>query len=177
MAALLWIIALVLVVLTVIDPRSLWYATTAWQFKNPEANEPSEASFTLGRLVSGVGALGFGIAAVVATFSSVAPLSQDRLDSAGRSAVVELSGDYSQYSSPGVSAITQAIGRDDVEVREDRTENEEAGFGESYGIREFYEVVGTEDDSIAGCVEISYVGGLFHEGDLDVQASYSSGTC
>ena len=177
MTGVLWIVAILLLLLTVVDPRKLWYSTTAWQFKNPEANEPSEASFALGRVVSGTAALGFGIAAVIATVGSVAPLSQERLDSAGHDAARELSGDYYQYGSPGLSAVEAAIGRDDVEVREGQTVTEDAPFGESYGIEEHFELAGVEDDAIAGCLELSYQGGLFHEGDIDVSASYTSGTC
>ncbi len=177
MTGLLWIMAILLLVLTVVDPRKLWYSTTAWQFKNPQANEPSEASFALGRVVSGVAALGFGIAALVATVGAVAPLSQERLDSAGYDAARELTGDYSQYGSPGTSAVQEAIGRDDVRVQEGETVNDDAPIGESYGIQEFYELEGAEDDSITGCLELSYEGGLFHEGDLDVSASYTSGAC
>ncbi len=177
MTGLLWIAAILLLVLTVVDPRKLWYATTAWQFKHPEANEPSEASFALGRVVSGIGALGFGLAAVAATAGAVAPLSQERLDSAGYDAARELSGDYYKYGSPGVSAVEEAIGRDDVRVREGRTVTEDAPFGESYGIQEFFELEGADDDSIVGCLEVSYDGGLFHEGDIDVSASYAAGAC
>lgn len=177
MAAVLWIVAILLLVLTIVDPRQLWYATTAWQFKNPEANEPSGASFALGRVVSGVAALGFGIAALVVTVDSVGPLTQDRLDSAGSSAAGELTGAYGTYGSPGVTAIQDALGRDDVEVREGRTVNEDAPFGESYGIQEYYELRAADDDAVRGCMEIAYDGGLFHEGDLDVDATYSSGAC
>lgn len=177
MTGLLWIVAILLLLLTLVDPRKLWYATTAWQFKHPQANEPSEASFALGRVVSGIGALGFGIAAVATTAGAVAPLSQDRLDSAGYAAARELTGDYGTYGSPGVPAITEVLDRDDVQVREGRTVTEDASFGESYGIQEFYELEGVEDDSIAGCLEVSYDGGLFHEGDIDVSVSYASGGC
>jgi hypothetical protein len=177
MAALLWIVAILLLILTVVDPRKLWYATTAWQFKHPEANEPSEANFALGRVVSAIGALGFGIAAIAATAGAVAPLSQERLDSAGYAAARELTGEYYKYGSPGVPAIEEALGRDDVQVREGQTVTEDAPFGESYGIEDFFELEGVEDDSIAGCLALSYDGGLFHEGDIDVSASYSSGAC
>lgn len=37
----------------VISPRSMWETLSAWQYKNPEANEPSEASFAMQR-VAGV---------------------------------------------------------------------------------------------------------------------------
>jgi len=177
MTVVLWIVAILLILLTVVDPRSLWYSTTAWQFKHPEANEPSEASFALGRVVSGVAAAGFTVAAIIATAGSVAPLSQDRLDSAGESAARDLTGAYGKYGSPGVAAIEEALGRDDVEVKEGRTVNEDAPFGESYGIQEFYELTGVDDASIAGCLEVSYDGGLFHEGDLDVTTTYASGSC
>lgn len=37
----------------VISPEGMWRSTQAWQYKNPEANEPSEAAFTTMR-VSGI---------------------------------------------------------------------------------------------------------------------------
>jgi hypothetical protein len=178
MTGLLWIVAILLLLLTLVDPRKLWYSTAAWQFKHPQANEPSEASFALGRVVSGVAALGFGIAAITATAGAVAPLSQDRLDSAGYDAARELTGEYYKYGTPGVAAVQEALGRDDVQVREGRTITEDdAPFGESYGIQELYELEGVDDDSIAGCLELSYDGGLFHEGDVDLSATYTSGAC
>lgn len=177
MTGLLWFLAIVLLVLTVVDPRKLWYSTTAWQFKHPEANEPSEASFALGRIVSGVGALGFGIAALFMTADGLAPLSQERLDSAGQDAARTLSGEFSKYGSPGVSAIETALDLDGVRVTEGETVTDDSEFGESYGIRELYSVEGVDDPSIAGCFEVSYNGGLFHEGDIDVRTSYSAGEC
>ncbi|RYB89841.1 hypothetical protein EUA06_14765 [Nocardioides glacieisoli] len=177
MTGVLWLVAILLILLTVVDPRKLWYSTTAWQFKHPEANEPSEASFALGRVVSGAAAAGFTVAAIAATVGAVAPLSQDRLDSAGDAAARELTGEYGKYSSPGITAIEEALGRDDVRMREARTVNEDAPFGESYGIQEYYELTGVDDDSIAGCLEVAYDGGLFHEGDTDVSVGYASGSC
>ncbi|NYE36493.1 hypothetical protein F4692_001626 [Nocardioides cavernae] len=177
MAVVLWIIALLMLLLTVVDPRQLWYATTAWQFKHPEANEPSEASFAMGRVLSGICAAGFGVAAIATTASGLGPLTQERLDTLGRAAASELSGEYYKYASPGVTAIEDAIGRDDVVVTEGRTVTEDAGFGESYGIQEYFALAGAEDDSVAGCLEVSYDGGLFHEGDIDVDVSYGSGSC
>lgn len=177
MAALLWIMTILFVVLAVVDPHKLWYATTAWQFKHPEANEPSEASFALGRVVSVVAAAGFGVAALTVTAGSVGPLSQERLDSLGRDAARELSGAFYKYGTPGVSRIEDALDRDDVEVREGPSSQEDAGFGETYGIEETYELVGTEDDSVRGCLTVSYDGGLFADDQVMVDTSYDSGAC
>ena len=38
-----------------ISPRSMWKTLQSWQFKNPEANEPSEAAFAFSRVASIVG--------------------------------------------------------------------------------------------------------------------------
>ena len=46
-----------------INPRLFW-RMSRWQFKNPEANEPSAAAFTLQRVL-GVVFFGIGIALVV----------------------------------------------------------------------------------------------------------------
>ena len=39
----------------IIDPRGAWKATSAWQYKNPEMNEPSDAAFMIGRISSVLG--------------------------------------------------------------------------------------------------------------------------
>jgi len=36
----------------IVDPRGAWKAMSAWQYKNPEMNEPSDAAFMLGRISS-----------------------------------------------------------------------------------------------------------------------------
>ena len=36
----------------VIDPRGMWEATSAWQFRDPEANEPSDDAFAFQRLAA-----------------------------------------------------------------------------------------------------------------------------
>jgi hypothetical protein len=177
MAALLWIMTILFVILTVLDPRKLWYATTAWQFKNPEANEPSEASFALGRVVSGIAAAGFGCAAIIVTAGSIGPLTQDRLDTAGSAAASELTGSYYKYGTPNESDIKKALGRDDVDVKEVRTVDEDAGFGEAYDIEEYYDVTSPDDDTIQGCMKLSYEGGLFADDDVVVSASWSTIAC
>ena len=35
-----------------IDPRGMWEATSAWQFRDPEANEPSDGAFAFQRLAA-----------------------------------------------------------------------------------------------------------------------------
>jgi len=34
---------------SVIDPRGVWEVTSSWQFRNPEANEPSDSAFAVQR--------------------------------------------------------------------------------------------------------------------------------
>jgi hypothetical protein len=53
MFALLLILCLVVLPLTlwtILDPRSLWRITASWQYRNPKANEPSEAGYLVQRL-------------------------------------------------------------------------------------------------------------------------------
>ncbi|MEV4009891.1 DUF6199 family natural product biosynthesis protein [Nonomuraea angiospora] len=40
-----------------VNPRTLWRVTTAWQYRNPEANEPSDFAYGMGRGASFVGAI------------------------------------------------------------------------------------------------------------------------
>ena len=34
----------------IIDPRGMWEKLSSWQFRDPEANEPSDAAFDMQRL-------------------------------------------------------------------------------------------------------------------------------
>lgn len=56
------IIGLVIMTLTllwsVIDPKGMWRTTASWQFRNPEANEPSESAYAFARICSLVGLVG-----------------------------------------------------------------------------------------------------------------------
>ena len=36
----------------IIDPRGMWEKLSSWQFRDPEANEPSDAAFDMQRLIS-----------------------------------------------------------------------------------------------------------------------------
>mgnify|MGYP001640235234 CR=1 FL=1 len=42
---------------SVIDPRGLWEVTSSWQFRNPEANEPSDSAFAVQRFFAFVALL------------------------------------------------------------------------------------------------------------------------
>ncbi|GAA4912352.1 DUF6199 family natural product biosynthesis protein [Stackebrandtia albiflava] len=47
-----------------ISPKGMWRTTAAWQYRNPEANEPSEAGYAVQRVSAAIGALimvGFGV--------------------------------------------------------------------------------------------------------------------
>lgn len=39
----------------VINPRSQWQTMKGWQYRNREANEPSDAAYTYNRVMSAVG--------------------------------------------------------------------------------------------------------------------------
>lgn len=56
------LILLVLVIIpmllwSVIDPRGVWEVTSSWQFRNPEANEPSDSAFAVQRFFAFVSLL------------------------------------------------------------------------------------------------------------------------
>lgn len=53
----MWWIVLIptpILIWIMISPRGFWNTTAAWQYKNPDAHEPSEASHTVGRVVAGL---------------------------------------------------------------------------------------------------------------------------
>src|SRR5688572_8600513 len=51
-----------------LSPQSLFWKTAAWQFRHPEANEPSEIAYGLGRVV-GAGMVLLGIVVIVISIS------------------------------------------------------------------------------------------------------------
>ena len=56
-----WIIFFAVAVLAVwgaISPRSQWNTLSAWQYRNPDANEPSDAAYALTRVVNVIGLIG-----------------------------------------------------------------------------------------------------------------------
>ena len=57
----------------ILRPRKIWWATQAWKFRDPEANEPSDASYAFSRL-GGVMMIVGG--AVVALLVATGPLGQ-----------------------------------------------------------------------------------------------------
>jgi hypothetical protein len=64
-------IAAVLALWAVVAPRSQWRAMQSWAFRNPEANEPSDAAYALTRLggVVVLVLLGVGVVGLVSTIS------------------------------------------------------------------------------------------------------------
>lgn len=54
----------IFVLASLINPRSLWHAFSAWQYRNPEANEPSDAKYAMSRVscaVCGLFLIGLGL--------------------------------------------------------------------------------------------------------------------
>ncbi|QFY05329.1 hypothetical protein GBF35_00295 [Nonomuraea phyllanthi] len=51
-------------VMSLINPRTLWRVTSAWQYRDPEANEPSDLAYGVGRGVSLVMAIVFLLVAL-----------------------------------------------------------------------------------------------------------------
>ena len=50
----------------VLSPRSVWASLSAWRYRDPEANEPSDAAFTVSRIASLVGLVACVVVAVIA---------------------------------------------------------------------------------------------------------------
>src|SRR5688500_2867417 len=59
----------IFMVIAFMNPRSLWRSTAAWQYRNPDANEPSDDAYSMKRAgwaITGLVVIGFGLAANVA---------------------------------------------------------------------------------------------------------------
>lgn len=48
-----------------ISPQSHWRATQSWEYRNPEANEPSDLKYLLLRITGGIGVVASLIALIV----------------------------------------------------------------------------------------------------------------
>ncbi len=58
-------------------PRGAWWSLSSWQHRNPDANEPSDLSYGLSSVLSGLLAFGAVIAAI-ALFAAEAPADRAR---------------------------------------------------------------------------------------------------
>lgn len=54
-----------LFVWTLISPQSVWRRTAAWQYRKPEVNEPSDAAYTMHRVLSFAGLVVVVVLAVI----------------------------------------------------------------------------------------------------------------
>ena len=53
LALILFVLVIIPMLLwSVIDPRGVWEVTSSWQFRDPEANEPSDGAFAFQRLAA-----------------------------------------------------------------------------------------------------------------------------
>lgn len=182
MLALCWIAAAVLGLLALVDQRKLWWAVSAWQFRHPEANEPSVAANALGRVVTAVVAVGFALAAITMSVGRVTPYDQTRLDELGRAASIEFSGEFYKYGSPSLSGLQSWVAdesgdRVSVVAAGEEVEDLGGGFQSDSRYTDHFELTSADDESVHGCLTTEYDGGLFHEDDVDVSASYDSGPC
>ncbi|WP_301174740.1 hypothetical protein [Actinomadura geliboluensis] len=57
--ALMFVLAACCLLLACVDQRKLYWKTGAWQYRNPEANEPSESAFAMRRASLVIGAVVF----------------------------------------------------------------------------------------------------------------------
>lgn len=60
------IVVVPILVWTMIDPRSQWEVTTAWQYRDPKANEPSDLVFMIERLAAGALLIAIAVLAAAA---------------------------------------------------------------------------------------------------------------
>ena len=59
------VIAVPLLLLQILAPRGVWRATEAWKFRNPDANEPSDAAYAMSRIGAVFGLIGLIVAGVI----------------------------------------------------------------------------------------------------------------
>ncbi|MFS2294144.1 MAG: hypothetical protein FWJ90_15870 [Actinomadura sp.] len=117
-------IAIVLFLLGCMDQRKLYWKTAAWQYRNPEANEPSDAALGLNRVGLFAAAVGMLVCAgIVHSADAASTYSTSEVSSVAYSVASELnrgdqSGLASSYSTS--SEVYEAVnekGNGNVEIR------------------------------------------------------------
>jgi hypothetical protein len=61
-----FIVVMVMFLWAAISPKSMWWTLSAWRYRDPEANEPSDAAYLMSRISGIVIVAGAAIAFVVA---------------------------------------------------------------------------------------------------------------
>lgn len=117
-------IAIVLFVLGCMDQRKLYWKASAWQYRNPEANEPSDAALGLNRVGLFAGAVAMLVCAgIVHSADAASTYSTAEVSSVAHSVASELNrGGQPGLASPyGTSSeVYEAVnekGNGNVEVR------------------------------------------------------------
>lgn len=79
LAIIILLIGIPIGLLMVLKPRALWWTLQSWKYKDPEANEPSDAAYTMSSLGGGVVIV---IVVIVALIAWTRPDAADRRSSA-----------------------------------------------------------------------------------------------
>ncbi|MEZ5210656.1 DUF6199 family natural product biosynthesis protein [Gordonia sp. (in: high G+C Gram-positive bacteria)] len=95
-------IAVPLALWGIIDPKGAWRATESWKFKNPDANEPSEAAYAMSR-IGGVFALVMLVIGGVMLYNVSRDASSRRADSTSP-------GTVPSYQSPEIRSLHKDLG-------------------------------------------------------------------
>lgn len=172
MAPLLWLMTVVMGLVAYFGPRRMYWSFDAWRYRNPEANEPSDAAYGLNGCVVWV-VFGFLlIASIVATAAAISPGSADPYDVASEVAS-EVGGRYeSQWGTPHRDGLNRLAGEKSggrVQVREVREDTETDTT--------WYEFTGS-DGTEPACLEVQVPYELGTYGDpVSVSAYAYAGAC
>jgi hypothetical protein len=106
--------------LMALKPRAVWWKLSAWAYRNPEANEPSDIAYGLQSLLLGVAAIGCVVSGVV-LLGMEDPEEREEREAREEASCEEIMAELERsYDSGGVDAVN-ARGRDlgvETEVRE-----------------------------------------------------------
>lgn len=110
-AAVLWITAGFLVLLGVVGPKRLYWGTQAWQYRDPAAHEPSDASYDVSRVVTWVLAGLMTLSAIGVTVTASRDLTAAQvLDAADRIASEFESMEGEGFLDPSVRGVADRLG-------------------------------------------------------------------
>jgi hypothetical protein len=106
--------------LMALKPRAVWWRLSAWAYRNPEANEPSDIAYGLQSLLLGVAAIGC-VASGVVLLGMENPEEREEREGREEARCEEVMAELERsYDSGGVEAV-RARGRDlgvETDVRE-----------------------------------------------------------
>lgn len=100
------IVVILLLLWSVIDPRSQWQMTAAWRYRDPDANEPSDVAFAIERVAAGCLLIVFAVVAVLAFKQGSDPTAEATPEMPRWESLNQVPEQYDGYAETPTSGVT-----------------------------------------------------------------------